>query len=368
VQDAQVAPSTQDAQSAQVAPSVQDEQSAQVAPSVQDAQRVQDERSAQDAIEAAGIKKGFYSFFSLNLGASLLIFPADPTALSYDQTPVLPSPHLGLGIPFLFPGATTLSFELSYDGYFTNYLVPDKPAPQRPFPASIEHRSSFVFGNILSLNFQGKTEITHFVSFRYTAGIAFDLRFVTLAFDLNESDLGDAEPDTALTKEYFWSDGRFIFPTLAVGADFKAWPHISLGIEGRVWLPLYTWINNEENLYALEGWRFGVAFRLTFLNETPDSKIREELETIKAFYKTERGDYAFILHYLENNPFMLGGTSPSALAEEIAKTYKRSRVFSAERKSITNTTIADMFSELNESLPWSYEPMADLITKKGKKE
>jgi hypothetical protein len=324
-------------------------------------------QDVQGALDVASVKKGFYSFFSLNLGGSLLVFPVDPSALSYDQSPLLPSPHFGLGIPFAFPGTTTLSFELSYDGYFTNYLVPDSLAPQRPFPASIEHRSSFVLGNMVGVNLQGKSEIAHFVSLRYSAGLVFDLRYITLAFDLNEIDLGDAEPDTELTKEYFWSDNRFVFPTAALGVDFKMWPHLSLGLEGRVWFPLYTWLNDEEDLYALEGWRFGIAFRLTFLNDTPDSKIRRELEKIKAFYKTERNDYAFILYHLTNNPFMRGGASSSSLAEEIAKTYKRSRVFPAERKSITNTTIVNMFSELDEVLPWSYAPMADLISKKGSK-
>ena len=79
--------------------------------------------------EGSQVRRGFFSFFSVNTGLSVLYFPADERDLTYDLSPILASPHLGLGIPFLFAGTSVLSFELSYDGYFTNYLVPPPSGP-----------------------------------------------------------------------------------------------------------------------------------------------------------------------------------------------------------------------------------------------
>jgi hypothetical protein len=306
------------------------------------------------------VSKGFFSFFSFSLGTSVLFFP-ESDALRSDPMPVLPSPHLELGFPFVFWGSTVFSVETSLDIYLTHYTY--SSILQKPVPAAIENRSSLVIGPILGLQFQGKTGIGPLVSLRYFFGAAFDLRIVLIAEDLNDSDMAKASENTELTSEYFWHENRWIFPTAGVGLDFKIAPAFSFGIDGRVWVPL-SQLSSGEDQSGLDGWRFGIGFHVTFMNETPDKNIGRDIDRIKKKYAVIENDYAFILYHLSKNP-PLHGIEPARLADVIAKTYKHSSLYRNERAGISAGKIIDMFTDVVAvDKDYSYDPMGDVIRRK----
>jgi hypothetical protein len=310
--------------------------------------------------EIKTVPKGFFSFFSLSLGTSVLFFP-ESDELRSDPMPVLPSPHITLGFPITILGDTELSVETSLDVYMTHYAYSSNL--QRPVPAAIENRSSFVIGPMAGLHFQGKTGIGPMLFARYFLGVTFDLRIILIAEDLNESDMAKASNHTELTNEYFWNEARWIFPSAGVGIDFKISPRLSFGVDGRVWVPLYRWLTNED-LSGLDGWRFGVGFRITFLNETPDKIISRDIGRIKKKYAVDQNDYAFILYHLSKNP-PTHGIEPSRLADEIAKTYKHSGLYGDERANISSGKIVDMFTDVPAvEKDYSYDPMGNVIHKK----
>jgi hypothetical protein len=316
-----------------------------------------DSETVPETSDIEDVPKGFFSSFSLSLGTAVLFFP-ESDALDSDPMPVLPSPHIALGIPFAFPGSTTFSVETTLDLYWTHYTYNE--TLQRPVPAAIENRSSLVIGPILGMQLQGRTGIGPVVFVRYFLGAAFDFRIVLIAEDLNEADLAKASSDTALTSDYFWNGGRWFFPFAGAGVDFKVSPRLSFGVAGRAWVPLYRWLT-DENSSGFDGWRFGVDFRVTFLNETPDKIIRRDIDKIKKRYAIGRNDYAFVLYHLSKNP-PLYGIEPSRLADEIAKTYKHSGLYREDRVGISSGRIIDMFTDVpSVTKDYSYDSMGNVI-------
>jgi hypothetical protein len=310
--------------------------------------------------EIETVPKGFFSFFSLSLGTSVLFFP-ESDALRSDPMPILPSPHLALGFPFAFPGSTEISLEASLDVYMTHYTY--HSALQRPVPAAIENRSSFVIGPMAGLHFQGKTAIGPVVLARYFLGMAFDLRIVLIAEDLNEQDFAIASNNTTLTKEYFESENRWIFPTAGIGLDFKTAPTFSFGIDGRVWAPLNK-LFSGGNWSGFDDWRFGIGFQVTFMHETPDKVMKRDIGLIKKKYAVEANDYAFVLYHLSKNP-PFHGIEPARLADEIAKAYRHSGLYAEARAGLSAGKIINMFADIPlVGNDYSYEPTGDVIRKK----
>jgi hypothetical protein len=88
------------------------------------------------------------------------------------------------------------------------------------------------------------------------------MRIVLLAPDLGPDDKDDASGQTGSVRDYFWSQGRWFMPVLGVGVDFTLTPRFKLGIDFRTWVPIYRLWTNED-LPAIEGWRFGPGLRLT---------------------------------------------------------------------------------------------------------
>jgi hypothetical protein len=94
-----------------------------------------------------------------------------------------------------------------------------------------------------------------------------DLRAIAVAGDLNDVDFTGDEKDpgvqTDAIKEYFWGEGRWLFPFVGIGFDFPASSKFLVGLDSRIWFPLYRAYTGEA-LPGLEGYRFGVGMRITF--------------------------------------------------------------------------------------------------------
>lgn len=202
--------------------------------------------------------------FSLRL--SMLVFPEDNGNVS-GPAPILPSP--GGTVSYTFNDL--LSLELSLDLYGTEYDYSYQL--NRAVPANQEFRSSFIVGSLWGLQpvlyFRpGKT-----VGIRAYGGLAFDARICFLAWDVNASQdhqdknkysgagtVGEASSDIF---SYFWGGGRWLFPFAGGGVDFAVLGGIRLGLDFRVWFPLWR-LWTGENAPFIEGFRFGAGFRATF--------------------------------------------------------------------------------------------------------
>ncbi|MDR1176322.1 MAG: hypothetical protein LBK83_12740 [Treponema sp.] len=221
-----------------------------------DETEVSDAESAEDALTGTA---WFLDRFSWTFGGSILIFPED-NGLKGDPMPVLPVPSLSAAFRIWGPIYTELSLDVYYTHYGYDFEL------NRAVPYAIENRSAQVWGFLTGLGAQGRFKLPKGFVLRGTGGFAADLRIIAIAGDLNDVDFTGDEKDpgvqTDAIKDYFWSEGRWLFPFLGVGFDFPASSKFLVGLDGRVWFPLYRAIT-EEDLPPSEGWRFGFGIRIT---------------------------------------------------------------------------------------------------------
>jgi hypothetical protein len=212
------------------------------------------------ARDGEAAETAFIGPFTWSFQATLMIFPEQNGPRRGAPTPLLPSPGAALARRIWGP----LEAELSLDLYFTHYAY-DREL-KRPVPIEIENRSAFVLGALTGLRL-GLNLPAGKGTLRIYAGPAADLRLTLIAADLNGPDLAGDDPaaapaQTRAVRDYFWSGGRWFFPFAGAGFDFPVNDSLLAGIDFRVWFPVYRcWTG--ERLPALEGWRFGPAFRIT---------------------------------------------------------------------------------------------------------
>ena len=201
--------------------------------------------------------QGFFSKISWFAGGSILFFPEDNGRHS-GPMPVLPSPGLG----FSYPITDVLKFELSYDFYTTHYGY----ALGRAVPVEVEHRTARVIGSLLGFHVARHFEVTPFMTVRAYGGPAVDLRIVFMAEDLTDGldNISEVRKDVDSIRRYFWTKGRWLMPVIGGGVDFPLSAHFKIGLDLRIWIPMYR-IWSGENLPGIEGWRFGLGIRFTIL-------------------------------------------------------------------------------------------------------
>jgi hypothetical protein len=202
----------------------------------------------------------FGDILQWSITGNILYFPAD-NGVNADPAPILPS----LGGVLSLQLAGPIRLELTEDIYFTNYEYNSA----RPMACNPENRSALVIGFITAIQFTGNFSLGgKGTAFRVYAGPAADLRIVTLAAGLNHpADFtGDIDTDPQLQtdaiREYFWSNARWFMPVAGIGMDFPINERFLLGFDLRAWFPVYKFWT-DENLPAIDGWRFGAGIRIT---------------------------------------------------------------------------------------------------------
>lgn len=186
--------------------------------------------------------------------ASLLAIGED-NGLAGDLSPILPSPGFAVSLPLL----PLLRFEPGVDGYVTYYGYSD--SLDRAVPVALENRSALVYGLVLNLPIEFAFSIANVAGFHLSGGLTSDLRLVFAADGLEGDDLADAEEEAAKTASYFWGGARWLFANGAFGFDFPVAGIYTLGVEGRIWYPLYRFWTGEE-LPFLENLRVSIGLRL----------------------------------------------------------------------------------------------------------
>ena len=205
----------------------------------------------------------FMSRVHWSYSGSIFIFAANNGKQGADPSAVLPS----LGLSAAYPVWGPLRLELTHDLYFTNYEY--NAELEYPMACNPENRSAFVMGILTGFQLTGLFPVsTSGLNVRVFAGPAVDFRIVVLAFGLNHPDdfTGNIETDAQLQtdaiRRYFWSKGRWLLPTAGAGIDFPINEKFYLGLDLRVWFPLYrAW--TDDHLPKVDGWRFGAGFRIT---------------------------------------------------------------------------------------------------------
>ena len=205
--------------------------------------------------------QGFFSKVSWLVQGSVLFFPEDNGKAS-DPMPILPSFGAGASYQAIDSKVAGLALELTLDFYMTHYGY-DKTL-DRAVPNSIENRTARVLGSFFAFQAAGTFNTGSLLRIRAFAGLAADLRIVFMAAGLSEGhdDLDEIKNEVNLVRRYFWSGGRWFAPVTGIGTDFTLNERFRLGIDFRVWMPIYR-LWTGENLPPIEGWRFGVGFRLT---------------------------------------------------------------------------------------------------------
>jgi hypothetical protein len=202
--------------------------------------------------------QGFFSRLSWSAGGSILFFPED-NGMRSDPMPVLPSPGMGVAYPVYGP----MWAELTLDLYFTHYGYDDTLG--RAVPVAIENRSAQVWAFLLGAQAVARFSLIPLMDLRVYGGGAADMRLVLLAGDLNEGQDGRSaiRAETNRVKEYFWGQGRWFLPLAGAGLDFNLNERFKLGIDVRMWIPLYK-LWTDEGFMKIDGWRFGTGIKLSF--------------------------------------------------------------------------------------------------------
>ena len=203
--------------------------------------------------------QSFFGKLSWFIEGSVLFFPED-NGVDSDPMPILPSPGLGASYPF----NNILRMEFTLDLYWTNYGYSYNL--DRAVPAAIENRSAQVIGPLLAVQAAAFFNVTSFMTVRVYGGPAADLRIVFMASGLRSDDKDDASKQTDSVRSYFWSSGRWFMPVLGTGADFIINPRFKVGLDLRVWAPIYR-LWSGEDLPSIEGWRFGAGLRFSILRK-----------------------------------------------------------------------------------------------------
>jgi len=191
---------------------------------------------------------------------SVLFFPED-NGNEGGPMPVLPSPGLGISYPL----NDFFRLEASLDLYYTHYGYSYNLS--RPVPDEIENRTAQVIGFVLAVEAAWYYELNSLFTLRVFGGPAADLRLVLVAGNLSNetsASMDDIRSRTDKVRSYFWSSGRWLMPVAGVGTDFKLNSRFKLGVDFRVWMPMYK-LWTGEDLPAVEGWRFGPGIRFTIL-------------------------------------------------------------------------------------------------------
>ncbi|MEW6564704.1 MAG: hypothetical protein ACOZCE_13345 [Spirochaetota bacterium] len=195
-----------------------------------------------------------------SIKGDLLFIPED-NGLAGDPMPILPT----AGVTVEYPLPYNLYLGAGYDLYSTYYGYSSTLG--RAIPVAIENRSTLVIGNLLSLYGTYHLNIPALTAaglrLRFAAGLSIDARLCLIADGLEGPDLEDASQQTAQVANYFWSNGRWLFPMTGFGIDFVKVKNVWLGLDSRVWYPLYrAWSGDAAP--AAEGWRYDVGIRISF--------------------------------------------------------------------------------------------------------
>jgi hypothetical protein len=206
-------------------------------------------------VDAQFIKEHFFYSFR----GSICVFPEQNGNLS-DPSLILPT--LGAAAALSFKAFV---LELSLDMYGADYGYSYELG--RPVPAEPANRSAFVTGSVLALNVMGQFDLTRDFALRLYAGPALDLRLCLLSYNLenDEIDENNGKKLTSIVEDisaYFWSEGRYFLPLSGLGFDYRILPAVMLGLDMRVWFPVYK-LWTGEDLPPLEGWRFGGGIKVS---------------------------------------------------------------------------------------------------------
>jgi len=200
-------------------------------------------------------KPAFGDGFRLSALGGLFLFASD-NGPSYDPPAILPT----AGVSAAWSITGPLRIEITADAYFSNYEF--NTVHNYPMACNPENRMSFVIGFLTGVQATAAFDLGSDILFRVFAGPAADIRIVTLAIGLHPNDITEAELQTQLISDHFWSNGRMFMPVLGFGFDFPMNENFLLGLDFRAWFPIYKlWTN--DNTPAIDGWRFGAGLRLT---------------------------------------------------------------------------------------------------------
>ena len=199
---------------------------------------------------------GRFSWFG---AGSVFFFPENNGVLS-DAMPILPSPGAGFGMPLYRDFRLEFTLDIYFATYGYNFTL------KRAVPRAWENRSALVWGNLIGVQAAYFWDIRSNMTLRFYAGPAADFRIVMVAPNLAESvnPMDEIKKETDAVLRYFWSGARWLLPYIGTGMDFNLNEKFRIGYDIRVWIPAYRiWTN--ESLPAIEGWRFGIGVRVTFL-------------------------------------------------------------------------------------------------------
>ena len=170
----------------------------------------------------------------------VLVVPVmDPASVSNVANPALMF-DLGASIRFPLDAAPAVSFDPSADVYWSYYELSEGG---RPWPTTVEERTSFVLGLILDIPVFYRAPPLGPFSFEVGAGLGFHVRY-------GFSAAADAPTeDVEAINRYFWKMGRFFMPSTSLRAEYKLTDRVAFGFSARAFWPVF-------NAWAGEGMAF----------------------------------------------------------------------------------------------------------------
>jgi hypothetical protein len=202
-----------------------------------------------------------FSSISWSFRGTILML-AEDNDLESDPMPVLPVFGLAadMPLPIQVPVFGPLYLEASLDIYYTNFGYSDKL--ERAVPLAIENRWVQVYGFVLGTQALVRYKLTDLMTVRAFAGFSYDLRLCMIAADLNDYEMDEAARQTDAVTDYFWGQARWLLPNIGGGLDFVLNEKFLLGVDLRIWAPVYK-LWTGEHIPSIDGFRFGFGIKCT---------------------------------------------------------------------------------------------------------
>ena len=171
-----------------------------------------------------------------------------------------PSPIIyPVSVGVLWPNNATFAVQPTLSFFTMYHLWYDGQA----LPAEIENRTSQTISLLLNVPAVFSLFPNEKSRFQFFGGLAFLMRFGTLANGVKESDsgyTGTASGDMDEINSYFWSNARFLYLSLGGSWLYDLVPHLRLGPVLYTYLPLGSFFSGE----GAQGMIVSLGLKLSF--------------------------------------------------------------------------------------------------------
>lgn len=195
-----------------------------------------------------------------NSESTQFFFTLGPVGMLNTDTLSAPSPiQFSCGFGADIPVTNWFAVSPSMSIFTTYYLWRDDATGARAYPAEVENRTALAPSTIIDVPAVFSLHAGN-NSFALGLGAAFFARYAFLADSVPKAEAGDIKR----INSFFYSNLRFLYPSVQFTYDFKTENGMKAGVVLKAFIPLASLMEDR----GLDGGMAGIAFRMTLPGKT----------------------------------------------------------------------------------------------------